>query len=105
MVGLSYSLRCVVFHNIAAAPSPFTAGIHVDRTPQQLEETLRFLTARYRPVTLQEVLTDCDGRGLPAGALLVTFDDAYASVAEICGSSLPAVRCAGSFLYLRGVSR
>ncbi len=83
MVSLSYSLRCVVFHNIAAAPSPFTAGIHVDRTPQQLEETLRFLTARYRPVSLQDVLTDCDGRGLPTGALLVTFDDAYASVAEI----------------------
>jgi peptidoglycan/xylan/chitin deacetylase (PgdA/CDA1 family) len=33
-------------------------------------------------VRLQDVLTNCDGRGLPSRALLVTFDDAYASVAE-----------------------
>ncbi len=82
MVGLSYSLRCVVFHNISAAQSPFTAGISVNTTPQSLERTLRFLTARYHPVRLEDVLTNCDGRGLPPRALLVTFDDAYASVAE-----------------------
>ena len=105
MVSLSYSLRCVVFHNISAAPSPFTAGIHVNRTPQQLEETLRFLTARYRPVSLQDVLTDCDGRGLPTGALLVTFDDAYASVAEIAAPLCRQFQSACSFLYQRGVSR
>ncbi len=83
MVGFSYSLRCVVFHNISAAPSPFTGGIHVNRTQQQLEGTLQFLTAHYRPVSLEDVLTDCDGRGLPSRALLITFDDAYASVAEV----------------------
>ena len=82
MVGLSYSLRCVVFHNISATQSPFTAGISVNTTPQSFERTLRFLTAHYRPVRLEDVLTDCDGRGLPSRALLVTFDDAYASVAE-----------------------
>jgi peptidoglycan/xylan/chitin deacetylase (PgdA/CDA1 family) len=83
MVGLSYSLRCVVFHNVSAAPSLFTAGINVNTTPQQFEKTLRFLTAHYRPVSLEDVLTDCEGRGLPSRALLVTFDDAYSSVAEV----------------------
>ncbi len=83
MIGFSYSLRCVVFHHISAAHSPFTAGINVQTPPQRFEETLRFLTAHYRPVSLQDVLTDCDGRGLPPRALLVTFDDGYASVAEI----------------------
>ena len=87
MVGLSYSLRCVVFHNISATPSPFTAGISVNTTPQSFERTLRFLTAHYHPVRLEDVLTDCDGRGLPSRALLVTFDDAYASVAE-CAAPL-----------------
>jgi peptidoglycan/xylan/chitin deacetylase (PgdA/CDA1 family) len=83
MVGLSYSLRCVVFHHVSAARSPFIAGINVNTTPTRLEKTLRFLTAHYRPVSLQDVLSDCDGRGLPSRALLVTFDDAYASVAEV----------------------
>jgi peptidoglycan/xylan/chitin deacetylase (PgdA/CDA1 family) len=82
MVGLSYSLRCVVFHNISAEQSPFTAGISVNTTPQSFERTLKFLTAHYHPVRLEEVLTNCDGRGLPPRALLVTFDDAYASVVE-----------------------
>ncbi len=82
MLRLSYSLRCVVFHNISATESPFTAGISVNTTPQGFERTLKFLTSHYCPVRLEDVLTDCDGRGLPSRALLVTFDDAYASVAN-----------------------
>jgi len=34
-------------------------------------------------VCLQDVLSDSDGRGLPPRPVLVTFDDAYASVAEL----------------------
>jgi peptidoglycan/xylan/chitin deacetylase (PgdA/CDA1 family) len=86
-LGGSYSLRCVIFHNIAAASSPFTAGIRVDITPQAFEAALKFLAAHYSPVTLEDVLTDCGGRGLPPRALLVTFDDAYASVVE-CAAPL-----------------
>ncbi len=81
--GRSYSLRCVVFHNISTTQSPFTAGIKVSITPGDFEKALGFLTAHYTPVHLQDVLTDCDGRGLPPRAVLVTFDDAYASVAEL----------------------
>ena len=75
-------LRCVVFHNISETLSPFTAGIPVTITPKQFDAALRFLTAYYTPVRLQDVLTDCEGRGLPQRALLVTFDDAYAAVAD-----------------------
>lgn len=82
ILGPSYSLRCVVFHNISPAESPFTAGIRVSTTPKKFEAALRFLTAHYVPVSLQDVLTECDGHGLPDRPLLVTFDDAYASVAE-----------------------
>jgi peptidoglycan/xylan/chitin deacetylase (PgdA/CDA1 family) len=81
MLGQS-SLRCVVFHHIAAAPSPFTGGIGVDIDPRSFDAALKFLTAHYAPVRLEDVLSDCDGRGLPSRALLVTFDDAYASVIE-----------------------
>lgn len=83
MLGPSYSLRCVVFHDIAATESAFTKGMNVSTTPWKFEAALRFLTKYYTPVGLQDVLTDFDGRGLPPRAVLVTFDDAYASVAEL----------------------
>lgn len=82
MFGPSYLLRCVVFHNISAVDSPFTRGMNVNITPKKFEAALRFLTTHYTPVRLVDVLTDSDGRGLPPRAVLVTFDDAYASVAE-----------------------
>jgi peptidoglycan/xylan/chitin deacetylase (PgdA/CDA1 family) len=82
MLGPSCSLRCVVFHNISATESPFTEGMNVSITPGKFEAALKFLTRHYTPVALQDVLTDSDGRGLPPRAVLVTFDDAYASVVE-----------------------
>jgi len=83
LFGASYSLRCVVLHNISATPSPFTTGMNVSTTPGDLEGALRFLTAHYNPVRLEDVLEDADGRSLPARPILVTFDDAYASVVEV----------------------
>jgi peptidoglycan/xylan/chitin deacetylase (PgdA/CDA1 family) len=83
MLGNSCSLRCVVFHHIAAAPTPFTSGIRVTVSPGTFENALRFLTKHYVPVTLDDVLSNGDGRGLPPRPVLLTFDDAYASVAEI----------------------
>jgi len=82
LFGKSYSLRCVVFHNISAVQSPYTAGIRVSITPKKFEAALRFIAAHYAPVHLEDVLTDCDGHGLPPRAILVTFDDAYTSVVE-----------------------
>jgi peptidoglycan/xylan/chitin deacetylase (PgdA/CDA1 family) len=83
VLGPSYSLRCVVFHHISALGSPFTTGINVSTTPEKFEAALRFLTTYYTPVRLEDVLTNVDGRGLPERAVLVTFDDAYASVLEV----------------------
>jgi len=81
MLGRSYSLRCVVFHHICDAQSPFTAGISVSISPKRFEAALKYIAAYCAPVRLEDVLTDCDGHGLPDRAVLVTFDDAYASVA------------------------
>lgn len=82
MLGRNSSLRCMVFHHLCEVQSPFTAGISVSITPKRFEETLRFFTTHYSPVRLEDVLTDGGGRGLPPRAVLITFDDAYASVAE-----------------------
>lgn len=82
MLGPSYSLRCVVFHNISATESPFTNGMNVNISPTTFQAALKFLTAYYTPVHLEDVLSNSDGRGLPPRPVLITFDDAYASVAE-----------------------
>jgi peptidoglycan/xylan/chitin deacetylase (PgdA/CDA1 family) len=78
----SYSLRCVVFHDISAAESPFTRGMRVNTSPTDFEAALKFLTKYYNPVRLEDVLADSDCRGLPPRAVLVTFDDGYASAME-----------------------
>jgi peptidoglycan/xylan/chitin deacetylase (PgdA/CDA1 family) len=83
ILGPTYSLRCVVFHNISAKRSPFTTGMNVTSTPSDLERALKFLTKYYSPVRLEDILADADGHNLPARPVLVTFDDAYASVMEV----------------------
>jgi peptidoglycan/xylan/chitin deacetylase (PgdA/CDA1 family) len=82
LFGPSYSLRCLVFHHISREQSPFTAGINVTITPEEFKDTLQFIVRHYSPVSLDAVLNKGEGRMLPERAILVTFDDAYASVAE-----------------------
>jgi peptidoglycan/xylan/chitin deacetylase (PgdA/CDA1 family) len=79
LFGPSYSLRCVVFHDVSTAESPFTRGMRVNATPTALEAALSFLTKHYSPVSLEEILADADSQSLPPRAVLVTFDDGYAS--------------------------
>jgi peptidoglycan/xylan/chitin deacetylase (PgdA/CDA1 family) len=82
MFGPSYTLRCVVFHDISARESLFTRGMNVTMPLGKFEAALKFITRYYSPVRLQDVLACSNGRGLPPRPLLVTFDDAYASVAN-----------------------
>jgi hypothetical protein len=65
-------------------------------SPTDFEAALKFLTRYYTPVHLQDVLADSDGWDLPPRAVLVTFDDGYASVMEsaapFCGEfGVPAM--------------
>jgi peptidoglycan/xylan/chitin deacetylase (PgdA/CDA1 family) len=81
LLGPRYSLRCVLFHNVSDKESPFTKGLGVTTTRDNFEAALRFLTRHYTPVGLHDVLTDAGP--LPPRPVLVTFDDAYASVCEV----------------------
>lgn len=81
-LGPSYSLRCVVFHDTSVSESPFTKGMGVSITPAKLETVLTFLASHYVPVSLQDILDDAGGRGLPPRSILLTFDDGYASVMD-----------------------
>jgi len=96
ILGPSYSLRSVLFHDVADVESPFTSGLGVTTTTRDFESALRFLTTHYTPVRLQDVLENADSRALPPRPVLVTFDDAYAAVfqtaAPLCRKlGLPAI--------------
>ena len=47
-----------------------------------LASRIERLARWYAPVTLADVRAAVDGRPLPSRAVLVTFDDAYASVVQ-----------------------
>ena len=96
VLGPDYALRCVLFHNVADTESAFTKGLNGTISRKNFEGTLKFLTRHYTPVGLQAVLDSFDGKPLPPRPVLVTFDDAYVSVAEVaaplCGEyGVPAV--------------
>jgi|GEM_PF-1947878 len=82
LLGPSFSLRCVIFHDISDAESSLTKGMGVTVTRANFESALRFLAEHYTPVSLHEVLEQSGGRRLPPRPVLVTFDDAYASVVK-----------------------
>jgi peptidoglycan/xylan/chitin deacetylase (PgdA/CDA1 family) len=81
MLGSTYSLRCVVFHDVSDRLSSFTDGLGVTMTTQAFEEAIRFLARHYTPVSLEEVLRSRIAGASARRSVLVTFDDAYASVA------------------------
>src|ERR1039458_620349 len=81
--GAQHSLRSILFHDIAVSQSSFNKGLGATVTPSDFEAALKYLTRHYTPVRLSDVLAAADGRRLPPKPVLVTFDDAYASVREI----------------------
>jgi peptidoglycan/xylan/chitin deacetylase (PgdA/CDA1 family) len=96
LLGPRYALRCVLFHDISDTESAFTEGLGVTTTRKDFEAALNFIARHYTPVSLQDVVTDSDGKALPLRPVLVTFDDAYASVREfaapLCAKfGIPAV--------------
>jgi peptidoglycan/xylan/chitin deacetylase (PgdA/CDA1 family) len=81
VLGLRYSLRCVLFHDVADEPSEFTYGLGSTLSRQEFENVIRFLAKHYTPVGLSDVLGSSNRRKFSRPPVLVTFDDAYASVA------------------------
>jgi peptidoglycan/xylan/chitin deacetylase (PgdA/CDA1 family) len=82
LLGRRYSLRSVLFHDVSDTESSFTKGLGVTIKCKDFETALKFLTRHYNPVSLQDVIADSAGQGLPPRPVLVTFDDSYRSVRE-----------------------
>jgi peptidoglycan/xylan/chitin deacetylase (PgdA/CDA1 family) len=83
LLGPRYLLRCVLFHDVSDTESVFTKGLGGTITRKDFEVALKFIIRHYTPVSLQDVVADSDGHALPPRPVLVTFDDAYASVSDI----------------------
>ncbi len=77
------ALRSVLFHHVHDHESPFVRGLGVTCRVDEFRSQLQTLTSWYRPVSIDDVIAAAhEGGRLPRRALLITFDDAYASVAE-----------------------
>ncbi|MBZ5662219.1 MAG: polysaccharide deacetylase family protein [Acidobacteriia bacterium] len=92
----SYTLRCVLYHDISDTTSTYTNGLGVTVSKKSFENDLRFLAKHYTPVTLDEALNPPKDPKKNYRPVLLTFDDAYASVATeaapICQKyGIPAV--------------
>jgi peptidoglycan/xylan/chitin deacetylase (PgdA/CDA1 family) len=82
LTGPRYALRCLLFHDVANELSEFTNGLGVTMAVRGFEALIRFVSQYYTAITLQDYL-DFRARGkFPPRPVVVTFDDAYASVAQ-----------------------
>ena len=79
-------LRCLLYHDIAESPSEFTAGLNVTTTPSMLAAHLELLARDYRFVSIDWVLGGGDAVHIDRPPLLITFDDAYASVTHVAAA-------------------
>lgn len=94
-------LRSVLFHHVSDTDSSFTTGLGVRMGVDAYRGRVEFLRRHYAPVSLDDVREACDGAPLPRRALLITFDDAYASVA---GTAAPILDDLGvpSLFFVNG---
>jgi peptidoglycan/xylan/chitin deacetylase (PgdA/CDA1 family) len=81
IINPSYTLRCVLYHDISDTTSSFTNGLGVTVSRKSFEDDIRFLAKHYTPVTLDEALHPPPTPKKKYRPVLLTFDDAYASVA------------------------
>jgi peptidoglycan/xylan/chitin deacetylase (PgdA/CDA1 family) len=75
----------LTYHRVDLAErSPFLYPGLISAEPADFEEQMRYLAARWRPISLAELLAARRGEArLQPRSVLVTFDDAYRDFAEI----------------------
>jgi peptidoglycan/xylan/chitin deacetylase (PgdA/CDA1 family) len=91
-------LRVALFHHITNEPSPFYDDLQVSISPAEFERQIRYFQKNYDIVSLGDVL----GGQLPRRPLLLTFDDAYRSVAEVAAPLLSRLRLPALYLISAG---
>jgi peptidoglycan/xylan/chitin deacetylase (PgdA/CDA1 family) len=81
-------LRCVLYHEIAESTSAFTEGLGITISPDALRRQLESFVQAYDVVAIDHLAADETADQPSRPQMMVTFDDAYASVpsvaADIC---------------------
>jgi peptidoglycan/xylan/chitin deacetylase (PgdA/CDA1 family) len=76
-------LAVLTYHRVDRPDRPDRSPGLLSATPEAFERHVRWLAARFRPITGEQVVgTIRSGGGLAPRSILVTFDDAYDDVAE-----------------------
>lgn len=83
-------LRTVLFHHVTDERSPYVDGLGINVPVDVFASAIATLSHRYQFVDLDWVLHG-DRRELRRPPLLLTFDDAYRSVARTCAPILKAL--------------
>ncbi len=81
LTGPRYELRCLLFHDVADELSHFTNGLGVTLGLRGFEALIDFVSHYYTAITLEDYLDFRAAGNFPPRPIVVTFDDAYASVA------------------------
>jgi len=81
LTGPRYALRCLLLHDVANEFSDFTNGLGVTMAVRGFEALIRFVSHYYTAITLQDYLDFRASGKFPPRPVVVTFDDAYGSVA------------------------
>jgi peptidoglycan/xylan/chitin deacetylase (PgdA/CDA1 family) len=89
----SRSLTCLTYHDIAATLGPATQHLGATTTPDAFTKQLDYIQQKYRVIDLDTLLSG----DLPQRAAMITFDDAYASVARIAAPILAARKLPATF--------
>jgi peptidoglycan/xylan/chitin deacetylase (PgdA/CDA1 family) len=82
VLGSDYGVRCILFHDVSDRRSAFTEGLKVTLDCAAFEQAISFVAEHYEPVTLDHFQAVDSGTAPAKPRVLVTFDDAYATVAE-----------------------
>ena len=91
-------LRILAYHRVAELrDTPALDSRLISATPEGFARQMKHLARFYRVVSMPEVLEAVEkGRPLPKRAVLITFDDGYADVADIAWPILKQLRLAAT---------
>lgn len=103
LFGPPYSLRSLVFHDISDGLSPFTRGLGVSIAPEEFERIINFVCRYYSPLQLKDYIDNRAKGSLPERPILITFDDAYASVARNAAPILQKCKVPAVFFVNSGL--
>ncbi len=74
-----HAIRILTYHWVSGEETPLTRGTRLRLHPADFEQQIDTLVARYRVMSLEELVGRLERRDPPLHAAVITFDDGYAA--------------------------